>query len=65
MKFDVEYRAWFYIEVEADDIDEAIEKASKERDEFCERTPQISYSELSYANWEDADGKFHEEDFNY
>lgn len=65
MTFNVEYRAWFYIEVEADSIDEAIEKADKERDKFCERTPQISYSELSWANWDDADGKFHEKDFNY
>lgn len=65
MKFNVEYRAWVYIEVEADCIDEAIEKADKRCDEFCEMTPQISCCELSYANWEDADGKFHEEDFNY
>lgn len=65
MEFHVEYRAWFYIDVEADCLEEAIDKADKKRNEFCEQTPEIAYSELSWANWDDADGKFHEKDFNY
>ena len=65
MKFNVEYRAWIYFEVEADSVDEAIYKADTINDEFCKRTPEVSCTELSYANWEDGDGNFYEEDFNY
>ena len=65
MKFNVEYRCFLYFEAEADCLEDAIAKADAIRDEFCERTPEVSYTELSYANWEDDDGNFCEEDFNY
>lgn len=65
MKYTVEYRGYIYIDVEADCLEDAVDKADEERDKLCEQIPQIGYSELSYASWEDDEGKFHEEDFNY
>ena len=59
MKYNIEYIMYVTREVEADSLDEAINKA----DAMNREDDELHYTELHYANWTDSDGNFYEEDY--
>lgn len=69
MTFNIEHKAWFTYTVEAETLDDAIEKAKTKleplEDKIAEIDKDVSlYTELCFASWETNDGKYYDKMFD-
>lgn len=61
MTFNVEYVKYITYYVEADSLDEAINKA----DELRGDDDEAHYSQLNYVSWEDDSGNYHDQSYYF